>query len=63
MAVVQLNISIENLAYCIKQLNDNELHQLSNLLSLNEELLTRKNELESGKVTALSEEEVFNVQL
>lgn len=61
MPNLNIDLSIENLAVCIKKLTESELNKLGELLFLKEELLKRKAEIETGKVQPLSEEEVFDV--
>ncbi len=62
MAEVCIQIPVENIAGMIKGMDEKELETLCVLLSgQGQELLKRKDEIDSGKVQSLSRDEVFDV--
>ncbi|MDZ7794472.1 MAG: hypothetical protein U5P10_12515 [Spirochaetia bacterium] len=61
MPKVTVDMSIEDIAESISRLSSEERETLLLLLSpKGEELKTRKEEIESGKITTLSHEEMFD---
>jgi len=62
MPQITFDIDVHDLAKVINSMRKNDLETLLLLLTDDsEELLKRKHDLESGKVKALSREEVFDV--
>jgi hypothetical protein len=62
MPQITFDIDVHDLAKVITSMKKNDLETLLLLLTDDsEELLKRKHDLESGKVKALSREEVFDV--
>jgi len=62
MAQVCINIPVENVAGMIKSMDARELETLCFLLNDQaQELMKRKDEIDSGKVKLLSRNEVFDV--
>ena len=62
MAQMTFNIRVEDIAKLITGMERKELETLSVLLTdEGEELLERKQDIESGKVKTLSREEIFDV--
>lgn len=62
MTEICIDIPVENIAGIIKKMSEQELETLCILLGEHgTELLTRKDEIESGKVQPLSREEIFDL--
>ncbi len=62
MAEMNIQIPVENIAGMIKDMDAKELETLCVLISeQGQELIDRKNDLETGKVQLLSREEIFDV--
>ena len=62
MVEMSIQIPVENIAGMINDMDPKELETLCVLISEHgQELIDRKNDLETGKVQLISREEVFDV--